>query len=449
MKHFNKLMMMAILIVGLASCKKDNNDDVQPVSLTVKLSFDAANAGFGFTYEKTSVKITNLTTNQTYTTTAAADGTATFKSVSPGNYDLSATLPVTAADFNAKTGSNAVEDVTYNGSLTRQSVIADAQLAVTLTSGRIGDFVIKQIYYAGSSAANGAIFRDQFIEIYNNSNATLYADSLYFGQALGINTVSTRIDLTQGFYQSSGQYDWAKSVNMTATSPNTNFIYAKTIFMIPGTGKQHPVEPGQSIIIAASALNHQAPYTGADGRAISVKDPSLTVDLSKADFEVYLGDQPNINPLASDVNNPSVTNVTVIDNNTNRDLILDNLGRDGLFLFKTTADPKAWPKFATPDETQITISTKLFIQIPNQYIIDGVGLQQTVVASRMPKRMPDALDAGETFVPGGSYSSQAVVRKTNRTIGSRIVLKDSNNSTSDFGYLPKADPSKAATSFVN
>ena len=449
MKHFNKFMIFATLIIGLASCKKDNNDDVQPVSLTVKLSFDAENAGFGFTYEKTTVKITNLTTNQTYTATAAADGTATFSSIAPGNYDLSSTLAITAADFNAKAGTNVLEDVSYNGSLTRQSVITNTQLAIILKTGRTGDFVIKQIYYAGSSATNGAIFRDQFFEIYNNSNATLYADSLYIAQVLGNNTAATKVDLTQGSYQSSGQYDWAKSLNMSSANANTNYIYAKTVFMIPGTGKQHPVAPGASIIIAATALNHQAPYTDADGKTITVKDPSLTVDLRKADFEVYLGGQPNINPLASDIDNPSVPNLVVVDNNTNRDLILDNLGRDGMVIFKTTADPKTWPKFATPEVTQIITTTKLYIQVPNQYIIDGVGLQTTVVANRIAKRLPDGLDAGETYVPSGSYSSQAVVRKTSKTVGSRVVLKDSNNSTADFGYLPKADPSKTTSSFVN
>lgn len=449
MKHFNKFMILATLILGLASCKKDNTDDVQPVSLTVKLSFDAENAGFGFTYEKTTVKITNLTTNQTYTATAAADGTAIFSSIAPGNYDLSSTLSIAAADFNTKAGTNVQEAVFYNGSLTRQSVIANSQLAVTLKTGRVGDFVIKQIYYAGSSATNGAIFRDQFFEIYNNSNATLYADSLYFAQVLGNNTAATSVDLTKGYFQSTGQYDWAKALNMTSANANTAYIYAKTIFMIPGTGKQYPVEPGKSIIIAATALNHQAPYVGTDGKAVTVKDPTLTVDLSKADFEVYLGDQTNINPLASDIDNPAVTNVTVIDNNTNRDLILDNLGRDGLVLFKTTADPKTWTKYATPDVTQITITTKLYIQVPVQYIIDGVSLQQTVVASRISKRLPDVLDAGETYVPAGSYSSQSVVRKTSKTVSGRVILKDTNNSTSDFGYLPKSDPSKTATSFVN
>lgn len=450
MKHLNKFLILAMLVLGIASCKKQNDaGDVIPVKLTLKLSFDTENAVYGFTYEKAQVKITNLTTSQSYTATAATDGTVAFNSIAPGNYDVSATLNLTAAEYNAKAGTNVQEDIVYNGTLTRQSVVTDSQLSLVLKTGRVGDFVIKQIYYAGSNAANGAVFRDQFFEIYNNSNETLYADSLYIAQVMGNNTAAANVDQSKGYFQPSGQYDWTKSLNMGNAAANNNFIYAKTMFMIPGTGKQHPVLPGKSLIIAATAQNHQAPYTGTDGKAVSVKDPTLTIDLSSADFEIYLGDYPGINPLTSDIDNPSVTNLTVISNNGNRDLILDNLGRDGLVIFKSTVDPKTWNKYATPDVTQITVGTNLYIQVPVANIIDGVNLQHAVTASRVAKRVPEIVDAGESFVPAGSYSSQSIVRKTSKTVNGRIVLKDTNNSTNDFGYLGKSDPSKGAGSFIN
>jgi hypothetical protein len=217
--------------------------------------------------------------------------------------------------------------------------------------------------------------------------------------------------------------------------------------MIPGTGKQYPVLPGNSIIIAATAINHQAPFTDNNGKSVTVKDPSLTVDLSKAEFEVYLGNQPGINPYPSDLDAPAV-NVTVISANGNRELILDNLGRDAIVIFKTTADVKAWDKYATPDVSQVTVTTDLFTQIPVQYITDGVNLQHAVSASRIAKRLPEVVDAGEAFVPGGSYSSQSVVRKVSKTVNGRVILKDTNNSLNDFGYLPKADASKAGSSFI-
>jgi len=449
MKHFQHFLLIIALLGTLASCKKDTGQDVALVTLTVQSSFDAENTTYGFGLEKNEVTITNLSTNQSLKATANAAGIATFNNISPGNYSIASSLAVSAADYNSKAGTNVQDAVVYNGTIGSQSVIQTTQADVTLKVGRVGDFVIKQIYYAGSNAVNGAIFRDQFFEIYNNSNQTLYADSLYFAQVMGVSSLASAVDQSKGFYLPNGQYDWTKSIGLNNTAANTGYIYAKTLFRIPGTGKQYPLEPGKSIVIAATALNHQIPFTGADGKAISVKDPTLTIDLSKADFEVYLGNIPGVNPLASDIDNTGVTNVTVIDNGGNRDLILDNLGRDGLVIFKTAADVTKWPAYPAPDVTSLTSSTKTNIQIPLNVVIDGVGLQHAVIASRTPKRMPDLIDAGETYVNGGSYSSQSVVRKTSKTVSGRVVLKDSNNSTNDFGNLTKADPSKQASSFIN
>lgn len=441
-----------MLMLSLASCKKDNSDagDARPVTISVQLSHDAENTLLNLSVANVAVKVTNLTTSQVYTVNSDAAGTAEFKNIAPGNYDVSASLTMSAADYNAKAGTSRTEDIVFNGTLSRQSFNADGKLALGLVTGRIGDLVIKQIYYAGSNAANGAVFRDQFVEIYNNSNATIYADSLYFGQTVNVTTVATKIDFTKGYYLTGGQYDWSKSVGMTSGSKaNSDYVYMASLYMIPGTGKQYPILPGKSIIIAATAQNHQSPYTGTDGKTVSVKDPSLTVDLSKADFEVYQGDRTDINPLASDLDNPSVPNLVVLAT-AGRDLVLDALGRDGLVIFKSATDPKTWSKYPTPDVVQVTVSTKVYIQVPVGIITDGVGLNHASVASRIPKYMNDIVDAGEIFTTGGSYSSQSVVRKTSKAIGStRVVLMDTNNSGNDFGVLLKADATKGASSFIN
>src|SRR5690606_23688627 len=113
-------------------------------------------------------------------------------------------------------------------------------LKLKLELGRIGGLVFKQIYYAGSDTRNGATFRDQFIEIYNNSNDTIYADSLYIAQVFGSNTVSP--DYTKGFFINSGnmkgQYDWSKSIGMPAdVNATDDFFYPKSLYRIPGNGK--------------------------------------------------------------------------------------------------------------------------------------------------------------------------------------------------------------------
>lgn len=448
MKQLNYLFLfLSVLIMG-SSCKKNNDNDVVLANLSVTTSFDTDHASLGFDISKVSVQATNLVTNQTYTAQNNASGVAVFE-LPAGNYNIKASITISAADYYAKAGTAVEDDVVFNGTISNQNVVQNSTASIDLKAGRIGDFVIKQVYYAGSNAKDGAVFRDQFIEIYNNSNDILYADSLYFGQVENVSSVASGIDFTKNYYLASGQWDWSKSLNMTATNPNTDYVYAETMFMIPGTGKQYPVLPGKSFIIAANALNHKAPYTNANGQSVTVNNPDLTVDLQNADFEVYLGSQPGINPLASDVDNPAVNNVTVVNRGGNRDLVMDNHGREGLYIFKTTSDVSKLPKYATPNQTTITAATDLFIQIPASMIIDGVGLQHAVTASRVPKRMPDVVDAGETFVSGGSYSSQSVVRKTRRTVNGRTILQDTNNSNTDFGVLLKADPSKSASSFLN
>jgi hypothetical protein len=448
----NSYFIILILLLTIAACKKDNsssNSDVKPVTININLSYEAAHTELGMSLEKTQVKITNLTTTQTYTAAASADGSVEFKDVAPGNYDVSAVQTISAADYNLKAGTNLTEAVIFNGILSRQSLVQNSKLSIVLKTGRVGDLVIKQIYYSGSHVTNGAVFRDQFVEIYNNSNATLYADSLYFGQIVNVSSALNKVDFSRGYYLPGGQYDWTKSIGMSNSKANTDYVYMSSLFMIPGNGKQYPILPGTSIIIASNAMNHKMPYTGTDGKAIAIKDPSLTVDLSKADFEVYLGNQNDINPLASDLDNPAVPNLTVLDRGSNRDLVLDVLGRDGLVIFKSAADPRIWKKFPTPDVVQVIASTKTYYQVPVAILIDGVGLNQTAAINRAPKYMNDVIDAGEIFTAKGSYSSQSVLRKTNKMVNGRVILKDTNNSSNDFGVLNLVDASKSASSFIN
>ncbi|WP_442590753.1 DUF4876 domain-containing protein [Pedobacter sp. AW31-3R] len=438
-----------LLLLQFTACKKDESvENVSPVTIKINLSYTTDDKLLELSLENAQVKATNLVTGQVYNGTTNNTGTVEFAAIAPGSYDVSAVQTIKAADYNGKAGTSVEEDVVFNGTVNSQSFTSDGSFAITLQAGRIGDLVIKQIYYGGSHVTNGALFRDQFVEIYNNSNAVIYADSLYFGQTINVTTALSKIDFTKSYYLSGGQYDWTKSVGMNNSNANTDYVYMASLFMIPGTGKQYPIAPGESIIIAANAINHKAPYVDADGKAITVKDPSLTVDLSNADFEVYLGDRTDINPLSSDLNNPAVPNLTVLAM-AGRDLVIDALGRDGLVIFKSTVDPKSWTQYATPDVTQVISTTKIYTQVPVNLIIDGVGLNHSVSASRIPKYMNNLVDAGETYTLGGSYSSNSVVRKTSKTVGTRIVLKDTNNSGNDFSTLTRADASKSASSFIN
>ena len=438
----NNLLLLLVLCTSFFACKKDESGSVQPVSVDLQVSMDAAIAAYSFPLSNIEIKLTNLINGQVNTAKTDATGKINFGSIVPGNYDIQASLTIPAAEYTTITGTPTTTDIVFNG-LLKATVINNATkaLALTIKAGRIGDWVFKQIYYAGSNTSNGATFRDCFVEIYNNSNETLYADSLYFAQVFGVNTKSSAIDFSKNYFRSNGQFDWGKSIGNNISRANEDYIYSKNIFMIPGTGKQYAVSPGTSIIIAATAINHKSPFTGLDGVAVTVKDPSLTIDLSKADFEVNLNGVLGINPLSSDIDNPAVPNMKVIAA-ADRDLIFQAGGRDAYAIFKTSDNVADYTKYPTPDVVTITAANDLYYRIPSKYVLDAVETQPPVSANQFPKKLEANLDASYKFVSKGQYSSQSLIRKTAKTVDGRRILKDTNNSDADFDELDKADVTK-------
>ncbi|MBD1425620.1 DUF4876 domain-containing protein [Sphingobacterium arenae] len=449
MKKQSYLYLIALLISVLSSCSKDDNDLAQSVSLEIQVA--AKEGEFSFDVSKAVVKISSNTTSASFSATPNAADKAIFESLTPGTYDVSTTLVVDAATYTSVTGITTDEDIYFNGSVEKLQVYENTVTNLDLLIGRVGSWVFKQIYYAGSNGQRGASFRDTFFEIYNNSNQIMYADSLYFGQVEGKNNT------TAGeWYQSNLQFDWNKSIGMV-TDPglnaNTDYIYAYNIFMIPsdGTGKKYPVNPGESIIIAANAINHAASYVDNSGKTVSVQDPSLTVDLSNADFETYLAEYLG-EPYRYDIDNTAVSNVDVIYAAGRNDMILQANGRDAFYLYKPVAgqiDAADLPLYTHPNVREVTATTSKFKQIPVSYIEDAVEVQHPTEASRVPKRLPISLDAVRTHVPAGQYSSQSLIRKTSKIINGRRVLQDTNNSSEDFGYFERADVSKSASSFLD
>lgn len=452
--RFWPLMTLSALIMLFfaAGCKKDDiTSAVKPVSLTVQVQFDAEQKELGLPLNEVAVKISNNTSGQSYTAATDDKGVASFASVSPGNYVLTASRVFTAADYKGFTGLDVADDVTLNASA-NISLTATGNQELTLAAGRIGNLVFKQIYYAGSDNKKGAVMRDQFIEIYNNSNDTIYADSLYIG-----NTRANQATIVKG----ATSYDWSQSIGMSAgdKDPSKDFIYMEELYMIPGSGTDHPIAPGKSLILASTGINHQKPFTYKDSEnndvTVSITNPELTVDLSHADFEVYLqaylkelsGDPGNFKPFSSDLDNPNVPNMEIISPGP-RDWVMDPTGREDFVMFKLSSPASQLAKYPDPSVKEITINTEKYIQVPVTAVIDAVEVVNPTPAKRTPKRLPTSLDGEPTFVTAGQYSSQSLIRKIAKTVGDRIILQDTNNSANDFDTKQKADPSMSAASFT-
>lgn len=445
-------LVLCILIVGTVltfGCKKkDLVPSSPPINVIVKVSYDNSGGTYAFPLENIKTKVTNQMNSTVLEKNTDATGLAIYNGISSGSYNIDATITITKAQYETITGLPlSTADITFNAAKANLvlNTTTNNTIELVLEFGKLGDWVIKQVYYAGSHTTNGASFRDQFIEVYNNSNKVLYADSLYIGQLYGSVTVSPN-HATGQFINDGGplqnQWDWSKSYG-ASTDAATKYVYTRMLYRIPGNGTTYPVQPGAGLVLATTAVNHKAPYTNAAGVSVNINDPSLTVDLSSADFEFYMRDViPN--PLDSDVDNPAVPNITLVDKVAgNRDLVLDNPGREALIIFKTTANVLTeYKRLAAPNSPTAadTVGKDRYLQIPNSVIIDAVQIQAPVPANRAPRRLVGSLDAGGYNVPAGQFSSQSMIRKTSSTVGTRKVLKDTNNSTEDFDFFDRANP---------
>lgn len=432
MKRIAYLLCLALLF---GACKKNNTPEAQPVNLGLKVIYSATDSKLQISNVDLSIK--NLTTGNVQTAKTNDKGEYTFQSISTGTYDITAKITISAEDYTAATGIATNTAVIYNASVLNKVITPDfsGKLDLTLITGTTNPWVIKQVYYAGSDVVEGAVYRDQFIEIYNNSDKVLYADGLYFAELTG------RQSLTNNSYNvlKDGQLDWSKSIDMPVNiDANNDYVYTKALHMIPGTGQQYPVQPGKSIIIAQTAQNHKQPFTGADQTSISVRKPELTVDLSAAQFEAHYASY-GANQLDSDVDNPNSVNIEVLQMG-GRDMIFDTNGRTAYIIFKINDGPRDLKQYYYPLKAAPSASEKKYYQIPNKYILDAVETQPQAASARIPKKLSASYDSGFTFTPKGIYSSQSVIRKTASTVDGRIILKDTNNSSDDFGVFDIAQP---------
>lgn len=440
------ILLLIVPVLTLVGCNRDDdfggNNEIKPVPFTINIKYDASK--YPSVADKGVANVTvilkNTATEDQIVGKTDANGELKLDAVLPGSYSVQAELQLKQSEYEQQLGEETSYEIVHFGGFDEKVTINanTSSKLVRITSGNLGDLVIKQYYYAGSDNKLGANFRDQFIEIHNNSDQTIYADGLYLVFLEGnVNSNMTTYTL------SNGQYDWSKTAGGGA-SANTDYVYSNILIKIPGSGSQYPILPGKSIIVAQTAINHKMPFDDINGTGIAIQEPDRTVDLSHADFETYMGDY-NISigkkPFAWDIQNIMVPDMQVAYwSIASNDLILNVNSMLGLGILRATdAEVASWQKVAAPKAPTGT----LFLQIPKNYIIDGIDI--TDKEQKVPKDFPADIDASRTFIVNsqgqaeGTFSGFSVIRKTKEIISGRVVLQDTNNSANDFVTI-KANP---------
>lgn len=377
-----KILLFLVSAVVALSCEQfEDVKDVQRV--------DNISVGIEITLKKDDnvpapssykVKFNNYAENIEVIKTVEAGGVITIDDVLPGIYTVSVSGESEANGFT----------YVFNGNLSNINILEDKSvMPLEMQAAKSGNIIFKEIYYCGSrTPSNSVYFRDQYYELYNNSNTVQYLDGLCIGN---INPQTTSV-IT---------YEWNR--------PDwKNYIYFQSIWQIPGDGDDYPLQPGESAIIAQMAHNHKADNL----------NPNSPVDLSSAEFEVY------IKTTAYTKDNPAINMKDAFWKlATDQWFVTINGGAYAIFYPHEPIDPNT---FVTP----VGYTTK-GKDIPNEWIVDAVELMLNESKIKQ-KRMPAVLDAGAAWV-GGIYLSKSVSRKIKETTeDGRVIYQDTNNSLEDF-----------------
>lgn len=395
-----KHLAIAILLaatVGFSSCSDD--DDVKmsivEISTTVDTAIDGVQiTGGTYTFENVN---TLVRTDVAYPALSVdlADGLYNVTFIGKGSYELDG-APV---------------EVDVQG-VAQNVVVAGGtcKLDMTVHVLNVGepDFVIAELFLPGTLNEAGKQYNgDQYVRIYNNSDKVLYADGLVF--------VESQFSTTQKYQ---------------AVDPDimNEAIAVGAVAVVPGSGTDYPVNPGESFIICDNAINH------------CEANPS-SIDLSKADFEWYLESD-------KDVDNPDVPNLDMYYCYTKTVWLLN---KQGIRAYAIGRLPQGVSKddyianyvynytYTMQNGTVSKPQTKY--KFPNDWVIDAVNVGS--VNEWQWNVTSELLDMGHTYLGDNNTVAEnigkCVMRKVAYTDGDRQVLQDTNNSSIDF--LPAAKPS--------
>lgn len=332
------------------------------------------------------VRVTLRQGERTLASETDADGVAPFPSAT-GAWQVEASREVTAEEARALTGhARAV-------SLRAAGTLSEASLDLTLQGPALGGLVIRELYYAGSPGVNGNhYFSDQFIALYNNGTETVFADGLCVADAHG---PAGRIN---------------PGTAPTSFGGDAEAVVVESVWQIPGTGREFPVRPGESPVIAHDGANHQ---------------PFSALDLSDADWEAF-----NARSDMRDDDSPTVPNLRRVIFNGGLDWLLPVFG--GSVIVFRVDDVDALERVRVPGFTAQRV------RVPVSAVIDAVDALMDGDSARY-KRIPMALDRGFTHV-SGTYTGESVRRAWASMVRGRTIYQDTDDSAVDFSVVEAPTP---------
>ena len=402
-KNLMSITLLLTVCFSFVSCS-DDKDDPQTLETSAKINIEMPMNIQVKDFKNALVLLTNKTTKTVYSVKEFSKTekgyTAEIKNIPVGTYSVLA-QGILTYEAGGKEVSIEVNTTNENVQLVENNS-NQINLLLNVTTGKEG-FVISEIFFRGTQTPKGKpYFADQYIKITNNTSKLMYADSLVIMESAFTNGVKRK---------------YIKDYR------NEGFA-AGAIYMIPGRGKDVPVKPGETLLLALNGKNHK-----------SVNANSF--DLSKADFEFYDISTNNY----KDEQNANVKDLERIFTTSASILVLNMKGNKAYAIGKIQGTIQDFLKNNNYDaQYNNNVNGKLMTQkayfLPSAWIIDAVNVD----IKDNPHDwniIPVSMDKGFTYCNDNA--------KDKSGIGTAVVRKmkngkyvDTNNSTEDF--IPKAAP---------
>ena len=377
---FLSMMLLAASTVFTACSSDDDPFVVENGTVTIEMPINVSQVVLN-SFEGT---VTNVQSGENYVITIPSLTEGKYNIAAKGNISFVKDGVAGSTDFEVSSN-----DVALNEQQTAVKLVVSSFKAE-------GGFVISEICTTGTlTPQNKNYNNDAYFIITNNSDVVLYADSIV---------------LVESQFQSgsSGQNPWSPDVRPYA-------IPAGAVFMIPGNGKSHPVQPGQSFVIANNAMDHRTANEN-------------SYDLTGADFEVYLDNGGN--SMDTDYDTPNLEYIWCYTQTIWIPSVQQNRSY-AIARMKENKETFLANHSETP--TYTAASGKLMeskqVQIPNEWVLDAVNMGTGDDFGWFV--ISETLDAG--WVAGRANSKDTTQRGTavKRKKDSAGKYIDTNNSTND------------------
>lgn len=300
------------------------------------------------------------------------------------------------------------EAAAYVSGNTETILFANTTSTINLSKIIKSPIIFKSIYTTGGQ--QGYIL-DQYFEIVNNSDEVQYLDGLILSAPAGGQT-------KENAWQANGYPD----------------LYAcgqGLVIAFPGSGKEHPLQPGQSIVLANDPINHST----------EAKEGNHCPDLSKADWEIY------IDKAKGEIDYPT-PNVKVIFTNNTR-IRAFGIGVNGRSYLIAKCPNGMTPEQFAADPKNImtmpgTLSKTQYLMIPSKYVLDAVDIWNNKRTNNYGTFLPK--DDAQGILASTANAGKCIRRKVTKIVDGRAYYQDTNNSANDFLNNQELTPGQTPTS---